>query len=143
MESLTISGAASKAGVGVETLRFYERKGLISQPLKPRNGGYRQYSQELIDRVQFVRQAQDLGFSLKEVRELLDLRADPDSDCNDVKRRASVKLLEIESKIKGLRKIGDELHVLIASCPSKGSLEDCSIIANLDCQPTSGDNGPC
>jgi len=141
MESLTISGVACEAGVGVETVRFYERKGLISQPLKPRGGGYRLYTPEIIARIRFVRNAQDLGFSLKEIRELLELQADPASSCKDVKSRASDKLLEVEAKIRLLQKIGDALQDLIAACPSRGGLQECSIIAAMDRLASIGDRG--
>ncbi len=77
MTELTISKAAKNAGVGVETIRFYERKGLIEQPPKPLDNGFRVYPEETVQRVRFIRQAQEIGFSLREIEELLSLRADP------------------------------------------------------------------
>lgn len=132
MEILTISKTARKAGVGVETIRFYERKGLIEQPPKPQNGGYRAYSSEVVQKIRFIRHAQELGFSLKEIEELLNLRADPGSDCSAVRNRASEKLKEVENKIAKLRKIGGALEEVIASCPSQGALSVCSIIAAME-----------
>lgn len=132
MEALTIGKAAEQAGVGVETIRFYERKGLIEQPLKPQDGGYRSYSIEAIQRICFIRQAQELGFSLREIEELLTLRSDPGSDCADVRERANTKLEEVDRKIAQLEKIGSALKTVIASCPSRGSLDGCSIMEALE-----------
>lgn len=120
------------AGVGVETIRFYERKRLIIQPLKPNSGGYRHYSNEIIQRLRFIRQAQELGFSLKEISELLSLRANPDSDCNEIQGRANAKLAEVEGKIEQLKHIGTALRKVIAACPSHGGLETCSIISAME-----------
>jgi MerR family transcriptional regulator, copper efflux regulator len=132
MLSLTIGNAARMAGVGVETIRFYERKGLIDQPKKPISGGYRAYSRQIVQRICFVRQAQELGFSLREIEVLLNLRADPDSDCSAVQRQASEKLAEVEHKIAQLQLIGKALRDVIAACPSRGGLEGCSIIAAME-----------
>jgi MerR family transcriptional regulator, copper efflux regulator len=132
MNTLTIGNTARMAGVGVETVRFYERRGLIEQPVKPSSGGYRLYSAEIVQRICFIRQAQELGFSLKEIDELLSLRADPGSDCSEVQKRASEKLEEVECKISQLRKIGDALEDVIASCPARGGLDGCSIIRTLE-----------
>ncbi len=132
METLTISKTARQAGVGVETIRFYERKGLIRQPLKPRNGGYRTYPDETVRRIRFIRQAQRLGFSLREIEELLTLRAAPGADCADIQKQAKAKLEEVKNKIGELEKIGSALRAVIASCPSRGGLDGCSIIGALE-----------
>ena len=87
MKAVTISKAAKNAGVGVETIRFYERKGLIEQPPKPFGPGFREYPEEVVRRIRFIRQAQDIGFSLREIAELLSLRADPSADCSDVREQ--------------------------------------------------------
>jgi len=132
MASLTIGQAAQNASVGVETIRFYERKGLIEQPRKPMSGGYREYSGQIVQRIRFIRQAQELGFSLKEIDLLLGLRADPGSDCASVQLRAREKLVEVEHKVAQLNKIGAALKKVIAACPSQGRLDGCSIIAALE-----------
>jgi len=132
MKTITIGNAASMACVGVETIRFYERKGMISQPLKPAGGGYRHYSNEIVQRIRFIRQAQELGFSLKEINELLSLRANPKSDCTEIQRRAKAKLTEVEGKIVQLNQIGAALKKVIAACPSHGGLETCSIISAME-----------
>ena len=138
MDNLTISKTAKQAGVGVETVRFYERKGLIEQPLKPRDGGYRIYSDTVVQQIRFIRHAQELGFSLREIEELLSLRADPNSDCADVRTRASEKLLEVERKIEHLKTMGSALIKVIEACPSRGGLEGCSIIESMEMPVTDG-----
>jgi MerR family transcriptional regulator, copper efflux regulator len=132
MEYMSIGKAARRASVGVETIRFYERKGLIEQPQKPMAGGFRAYSSEVVQRIRFIRQAQELGFSLREIGELLDLRADPDSNCAAVQIRARDKLAEVERKMEQLNQIGAALREVIAACPSQGGLDGCSIIAALE-----------
>lgn len=131
MTELTISKAARNAGVGVETIRFYERKGLIEQPLKPQDGGYRTYPIETVQRIKFVRQAQEIGFSLGEIEELLSLRADPSADCSDVRERAAAKLEEVNRKMEQLEQIRAALDKLIAACPGRGALRACSIMESL------------
>lgn len=124
----TISRAAERAGVGVETIRFYERRGLIEQPARPRGGGYRCYDDDVVERIRFIRQAQELGFSLREIAELLALRADPGADCGDVRTQAVGKREEVDRKIAQLRHIRSALDELIASCPGGGALRACTII---------------
>ena len=128
----TIGKAAKQAGVGVETIRFYERKGLIAQPPKPAVGGFRDYPGETLARIRFIREAQELGFSLHEIAELLSLRADPKADCGAVQRRAEAKLAEVGKKIERLEEIGAALGSLIDACPGKGALGACSIIEALE-----------
>ncbi len=131
MKGLTIGRAARKAGVGVETIRFYERRGLIRQPAKPDGAGFRHYPEETVQRIRFIRQAQDIGFSLREIDELLSLRADPGADCADVREQATAKLQEVERKIARLGEIRAALEELIAACPGRGALRACSILEAL------------
>ncbi len=133
---ITISRAARQAGVGVETIRFYERRGLIKQPARPRNGGYRVYDDDVVERIRFIRQAQELGFSLREVSELLSLRADPAADCGDVRAQAVTKREEVDRKIERLQQIRAALDELIASCPGGGVLRACTIIDALTGRPS-------
>ncbi|MDZ3836175.1 MAG: MerR family DNA-binding protein [Rhodospirillales bacterium] len=128
---MTISRAADRAGVGVETVRFYERRGLIEQPPKPRDGGYRSYDDKTVELIRFIRQAQELGFSLREIEELLSLRADPEADCGDVRTQAVSKREEVDRKITQLQHIRSALDALIASCPGGGALRACTIIDAL------------
>ncbi len=132
MHDLTISKAARKAGVGVETIRFYERKGLIEQPPKPQGTGFRVYPGETVQRLRFIRQAQELGFSLREIKDLLSLRADPKTDSGDVRERAEAKLTEVNRKITDLERIRSALEALISACPGGGALRACSIMDALE-----------
>src|SRR5918996_3810145 len=131
MRAMTISKAARAAGVGVETLRFYERRNLIMRPSKPSDGGFRLYPPETIERVRFIRQAQGLGFSLREIEELLSLRADPASDCGQVRARAVVKLEDVQREIEELERFRQALEQLIDACPGSGALRACSIMEAL------------
>lgn len=112
MRDLTIGEAARRAGVGVETIRFYERRGLIAQLPKPAGSGFRIYSLEQVRRLRFIRQAQRLGFSLREIGELLALRADPAADCAAVREQAAAKLRDLWRRIDRLHEIGAALEIL-------------------------------
>lgn len=131
MESLTIGQVAKRAGVGVETLRFYEREGLIAEPER-RPSGYRQYTPEAVRRVRFIRHAKDLGFTLKEVQELLDLRVHPESTCADVRSRAKDKINDIEERIASLKRMKTALSRLARRCRGKGPTSGCPILEELD-----------
>lgn len=137
MSSRTIGRAAAEAGVGVETIRFYERRGIIEQPLRPRTGGPRIYPKEAVRSVRFARRAQRLGFSLREIRELLSLRADPAAECEDIRLRAAAKLEEVEEKIGALLKIRSALRQLVDDCPRSGTAAGrCTILQALDADTT-------
>ncbi len=117
IQHLTIGKAAAEAGVSVETVRFYERRGLIEQP--PKGEGYRVYPAEMVARIRFIRQAQQIGFSLREVQELLLLRADPATGCADVRRQAAQKIEEVDRKIAGLQRVRAALETVISACPAE------------------------
>src|SRR6266568_1705607 len=134
MKALTIGRAAREAGVGVETIRFYERQGLIEQPPRPHRG-VRGYSDEAISRIRFVKKAQQLGFTLREIHELLAFRADPDADCSQLREEAVAKLQNVRQKIEQLHQIGAALETLINACPGQGGLQACSILEALTLQP--------
>lgn len=125
--SYTIGQAARTAGVGVETIRFYERKGYIEQPSKPTRGP-RRYPQATVENVAALRQGQELGFSLAEVSALLALRADPAADCGDVRERAEAHLEAVERKRARLDEIAEKLRELIAACPGHGATRECAIL---------------
>lgn len=131
MQALTIGRLAQQAGVGVETIRFYEREGLIAQPDR-RPSGYRQYPPEVVRRVRFIRHAKDLGFTLKEIQELLDLRVDPSSTCEDVRKRARAKVTDIEERIASLERMKAALLRLGRKCRGKGPTSECPILEELD-----------
>jgi Hg(II)-responsive transcriptional regulator len=130
MPALTIARAAREASVNIETIRFYERRGLIERPLK--GEGYRIYSPDHVARIRFVKEAQQIGFSLAEIKELLALRADPATDCSAVQQQAMAKQQEVRRKIEQLREIDAALETLIAACPGQGALQCCSIIDALN-----------
>ncbi len=127
MRQLTIGTVARFAGVGVETVRFYERKGLVEKPRKPLSG-FRIYDPQTVERIRFIKQAQELGFSLREIAELLELRADRDADCEQVRTRARAKLADVRERMRRLEQIREALETLIGSCPGRGPLENCSIL---------------
>jgi MerR family mercuric resistance operon transcriptional regulator len=131
MNILTIGLAARAAGVGVETIRFYERRGLIARPPKPSGAGIRRYAPETVQRVRFIRQAQQLGFTLRQIEELLSLEANPEADCSDVRLRALAKIEEVDARIGQLAEIRSALVRLMAACPGSGALGACSILEAL------------
>lgn len=131
MVNLTIGKVAQGAGVGVETVRFYERKGLLEEP--PRNdSGYRQYPHDTIIRLRFIKRAKELGFSLKEIRELFALRNDHHATCGDVRTQAEAKLRDIEEKIKDLTRMKDALTELTCQCSGVGPVNTCPILTALE-----------
>lgn len=128
---LTISRAARAAGVGVETIRFYERKGIIEQPKRVNGSGFRVYPTATIEKLQVVRRAQTLGFSLREIRELLALQERAETDCAEVRALAKTRLAEVRDKISRLRRVEQALGELARACPGRGQLEGCPIIRAL------------
>ncbi|MEX2241195.1 MAG: MerR family transcriptional regulator [Burkholderiales bacterium] len=131
MSTLTIGLAARAAGVGVETIRFYQRRGLIARPPKPSGTGIRRYAPETVQRVRFIRQAQHLGFTLRQIEELLSLEANPEADCSDVRLRALAKIEEVDGRIGQLAEIRSALVRLMAACPGSGALGACSILGAM------------
>ncbi|RUL87938.1 Hg(II)-responsive transcriptional regulator [Tautonia sociabilis] len=131
MGSLKTGELAQQAGVNVETLRFYERKGLLPDPPR-RQSGYRQYPEESVDRIRFIKRAQEVGFSLDEIRELLALRVRPGTTCSGVRQRVEQKIRDVRRKIADLEAIERALTELTASCSSRGPISECPILENLD-----------
>lgn len=131
MEDLTIGKVAGQAGVGVETVRFYEREGLLEQPPR-RPSGYRQYPQEAVLRLRFIRRAKQLGFSLREIKELLLLRVGGGTSCSEVRRRAEAKIAVIEEKIEALNRIRKGLTDLVDACSARQPTDPCPILAALE-----------
>lgn len=130
MRKMTISQLAREACVNSETIRYYERRGLIPKP--PRNAsGYRQYAQEDIARTKFIKRAQALGFSLREILDILSLRLEPGSTCGDMKARVEAKIEDVEHKIDDLRQMKEVLLNLASKCTGKGPIGDCPILEIL------------
>ncbi|GBE12011.1 mercuric resistance operon regulatory protein [bacterium BMS3Abin13] len=137
MERLTIGKLAKQAKVNIETIRYYERRGLISRPPR-RESGYRQYPRDTVTRIQFIKHAKELGFSLREILELLSLRLDPAATCGDVKKRAEIKIADIGKKIWTLQRMKKALITLTMECKGSGPVRECPILEALD---TKGGNG--
>ena len=131
MTTLTIGKVAKAAGLGVETVRFYERQGLIAEPARSESG-YRQYRPEAIRRLRFIVRAKALGFTLQEIGDLLDLRAMPESGCADVQARAEAKIADIEERIAQLDAMKRALGELVVQGRGEGPLSDCPILDALD-----------
>lgn len=127
---MRIGQLARRAGVGVETVRFYERQGLLQEPPR-RESGYREYSPEDLLRLRFIRQAKALGFSLPEIQELLSLQSGSDAPCHDVQRRIETKLVEIRWKIRSLERLESTLEEYAASCAARGGASECPLLAAL------------
>lgn len=127
MKPLSIGQLAGKAGVSVETVRFYERKGLL--PAAPRSAaGYRQYSAESVRRLRFVQRAKDVGFTLAEIGELLALRTEPDASCADVRARAAARIALIDGKLAALTRMKRALAELAERCTGEGPVSGCPIL---------------
>jgi MerR family transcriptional regulator, copper efflux regulator len=131
MDELTIGKLAKQANVHVETVRYYERRGLIPRPWRT-VANYRLYSPESLRQVKFIKQAQALGFSLKEIKQLLTLRATPRAGCADVRAYASQKIEDIEAKIRALARMRKALQNLRDECSGKGPATQCPILESLD-----------
>jgi len=133
VKSLTIGRLAREVGVNLETVRYYERRGLLPKP--PRStSGYRLFPVEAARRLRFIRRAQELGFSLGEIRELLLLRVAPTAKSADVRRRAQAKITDIEAKIRSLQSMKKALRELTQTCSGCGPVRDCPILENLDAE---------
>ena len=133
MPGLTIGKLARAAGVAVETVRFYERKGLIADPPR-RSSGYREYSDDVVRRLRFIRRAKELGFSLREIEELLALRTGP-ATCGEVREQIAAKLADIEGRVRDLRRMGSALEELHTLCESTDPLGDCPILELIEEKP--------
>src|SRR5712691_6737334 len=130
-ERLTIGELANRAAVNIETVRYYERRGLLPKP--PRTAsGYRSFPVDAVRRVQFIKHAQALGFTLAEIKQLLALRVDPDTNRAEVRSRARAKVADIEQKIRLLERMKNALERLVSTCRGEGPLTGCPILATLD-----------
>ena len=130
---LTIGKLAKQTGVTIETIRYYQRFGLLQVPVKPERG-YRHYPAEAIIKIRFIKRAQQAGFSLKEITELLSLDG---AHCNDVRKLAEQKYQKIDSQIKDLMALREALSTLIKSCDHTASSEHCAILDALTTDNTS------
>jgi MerR family mercuric resistance operon transcriptional regulator len=125
--SRTISKVAIELNISIETVRFYERKGLISQPPKP-DIGYRHYPEDTVNRIRFIKRAQELGFTLDEIANLLSLNDHP---CSQVQDLAEHKLGAVKEKMADLRRLEKALKALLTQCQSNDDDSYCPIIDSL------------
>lgn len=128
---MTIGNLARRAEVNVETIRYYERLGLVARPPRTQSG-YRVFPNDAVHRIQFIQRAQDLGFSLKEIRDLLGLRLRPGARCEDVRARAEAKIAEIGGKIRDLQAMRNALGRLVAACSGGAPVSACPILESLE-----------
>ena len=131
MTLLNIGQLAQRTGVTVETVRFYEKRGLIAAPQRS-DSGYRQYTPETVKRVRFIQRAKEVGFTLKNIGELLALRQKPGTSCADIKLRGTQKIEEVDQKIRDLKRIRDALGRMIMRCSGSGALSECPILEELE-----------
>lgn len=139
MGQLTIGKVAQRAGVGVETIRFYERERLIDEPPR-RVSGYRQYDEQVVRRIRFIRQAKELGFTLREIKELLELRidpgggpgVDPDCHCGDVLTMTQAKIADIEQRLEALNRMKQVLTKLATACRRRKRTDPCPILEAIE-----------
>ena len=127
----TIGALAKEAGVGVETIRFYERKGLMKQPKRKGEGAFRRYPAEDAIRLRFIKRAQDLGFTLNEIKDLLVLNSTPNATCEDVRVRTERKIKEVEKKIGDLQRMRRALNAIESACDKNREAIACCRI--MDC----------
>lgn len=123
----TIGRLAMAAGVNVETVRYYQRRGLIKEPDKPQQG-FRKYPYEVIEHIKFIKRAQQLGFSLNEIADLLELG---DGHCRDIRERAERKRDKIEEQIRDLQALSETLNQLIRKCNAGKNAHYCPLVETL------------
>lgn len=131
MNKLTIGQVAREAGVNIQTIRYYERRRLLPEPSRGESG-YRYYGEETVRHIRFIRNAKELGFSLKEIGELLSLSLNTGGMSSVVKELAKEKLADIEEKIDTLQRMRAALEGLIHTCPGCGPVRECPILDALD-----------
>ncbi len=131
------SQVAAEAGVNVQTLRYYERRGLLREPERL-DSGYRTYGADAVRTVRFVKRAQQLGFSLEEIDSLLHLAAGGPENCDAAKALANEKLAQLEQKIASLIAMKDSLRRLVATCGRSPSRRDCPLLEAIGCPDSKG-----
>jgi len=131
MKTFTVGQLAKNAAVNVETVRYYERRGLLPKPARS-GSKYRQYTEKDVTRLVFIRRAKELGFTLREISELLSLRLDDETTCGDVKKLSVQKLSDVEKKITDLQSIKEKLEELVRLCDQENAAtNECPILGAL------------
>lgn len=128
---MTIGRVARGAGLAIDTVRYYEREGLIEKPARSA-AGYRHCRPEVVARLRFIRQAKELGFTLAEIRELLALKVAPGKSCADVRSRAEAKVADVEQRIAQLERMKRALAKLAAACSGRGPTSECPILEAME-----------
>ena len=131
MNRLMIGSLAKQANVNVETIRYYERRRLLAKPMRTR-AGYRIYDTDALRRVRFIKHAQALGFSLKDIQELLALRATPGGSSAEVRKRADARIADIDEKLRVLQGMKNTLTRITKTCRGRSLISDCPILQCLD-----------
>lgn len=134
-----IGKTARLAGVNKETIRYYESRNLIPEPDRM-DSGYRLFSQRHVDQIRFIKRAQELGFTLSEIEDLLNLKMDEETTCSEIKHEAELKYMDVVSKIEDLQRIKETLTSLIDSCSGSGPKGDCPILEALEGDNKTGNN---
>ncbi|MGN7725115.1 MerR family transcriptional regulator [Luteimonas sp. 22616] len=127
---MNIGQLARQAGVPIDTVRYYERQHLIPEPARSASG-YRQYAHDDVTRLNFIRRAKTLGFTLEEIGELMAISSTSSNDMNEMKQKASRKLQVVEERLAELARMRDALRGLVDACPGHGPLATCPIMAAL------------
>lgn len=133
MTGLKVGEVAKQAGVSLQTIHYYERRGLLPKPPRTESN-YRAYPEDAVLRVRFIKRAQELGFTLNEIKELLSLRAAPRAKCADVLGRAKAKVQEIDEKVATLQRMRRALSKLMEECEGSLPATECPILEALDPQ---------
>jgi Hg(II)-responsive transcriptional regulator len=129
---MTIGELAKAAGVNVQTIRYYEREGLLPAPHRWQDSGYRDFDDDALLRLRFVRSAKDLGFTLREIKELLEMRLLPGESCSEVKHLLSAKLADIETRMKEMRRLRRVLKKFVAACEHRRTQTSCPAVWALE-----------
>jgi MerR family copper efflux transcriptional regulator len=129
--NLTIGKIARKSGLGIETVRFYEKQGLLHEPQRSESN-YRLYPEDEVARLNFIRRAKELGFSLREIRELLQLHDDPRATKGEVREKTEAKIADIRKKLADLSRMLAALETLVAACDGHGPVVECPILKALE-----------
>ena len=127
MKTMKIGEVAKLSGTGIETIRFYEREGLLLEPER-RPSGYRQYDESTVERLEYIRRAKELGFTLAEIRELMELSFVSQTCCDHIRQRAETKITDIESKIRNLQQMKRSLGKIVQRCRNKNSTDNCPLV---------------
>jgi MerR family copper efflux transcriptional regulator len=127
---MRIGEVAEHTGVSIQALRYYERRGLLAEPQR-RTSGYRQYTREAVQQVRFIKRAQDIGFTLREIADLLTLWGDSAKSCGEIEKRATRALARIDGKLRELERMRVALAQYVAACRDRRSLEKCPLMTVL------------